>query len=103
MYAIFVHGSHQYRVSVGDIVTIDKRPEEPGTEITLDHILLIVPDSGPPLIGTPKLEGRAVRAKILQTYRGKKIIIRKFRRRKGYRRKKGHRQTFSTIQILAID
>lgn len=102
MYAIFENGSHQFRVREGEKVTIDRRPEDEGTQITFDKVLLIAGGEGEPVIGTPLVEGAKVEARILRQYRGKKIIIRKYKRRKGYRRKRGHRQYYTDVQIVRI-
>ncbi|GIW86102.1 MAG: 50S ribosomal protein L21 [Isosphaeraceae bacterium] len=101
MYAIIENGSHQYRVQEGDLLTIDKQPGEAGSEIVFDRVLLVAGD-GPPRIGTPLVEGARVVGQLVRTFRGKKIIIRKFRRRKGYRRKRGHRQTYTTVKITQV-
>jgi large subunit ribosomal protein L21 len=103
MYAIFENGSHQFRVSPGDTIEIDKRPEQPGDEIVFENVLLIAGDSASPRIGTPNVSGARVLAQVVRTDRGRKILIRKFRRRKGYRRKKGHRQSFTTVRITGIN
>ncbi|MBX6313603.1 MAG: 50S ribosomal protein L21 [Isosphaeraceae bacterium] len=101
MYAIIENGSHQFRVSEGDRITIDRRDGEPGTEIVFDKVLLVVGPDGP-TIGTPLVEGARVVGKILQTYRAKKIIVQKFRRRKNVRRRRGHRQPFTNVQITSV-
>jgi large subunit ribosomal protein L21 len=102
MYAIIESGSHQYRVSTGDRIQVDKRPEEAGSEVTFDKVLLVAEEGQSPAIGAPLLTGATVSAKVIRTFRGKKVIIQKFRRRKGYRRKKGHRQTYTTVEITGI-
>ncbi|WP_152052389.1 50S ribosomal protein L21 [Tautonia marina] len=102
MYAIFEDGSHQFRVSEGDLVTVDRRDGDDGDEITFDKVLLISGTDGEPTIGAPVVEGAQVVAKVVRQFRDKKIVIRKFRRRKGYRRKRGHRQPFTTVQIVSI-
>ncbi|WP_169978401.1 50S ribosomal protein L21 [Tautonia rosea] len=102
MYAIFEDGSHQFRVSEGDLVTVDRRDGADGDELTFDKVLLIAGTDGEPTIGTPVVEGAQVVAKVVRQFRDKKIVIRKFRRRKGYRRKRGHRQPFTTVQIVSI-
>lgn len=101
MYAIFENGSHQFRVQEGDVVRIDRRDGDPGTEVVFDKVLLVAGD-GAPSIGAPYVEGARVVATILQTYRAKKIIIQKFRRRKGYRKRRGHRQPFTNVKITAV-
>ncbi|HEV3167841.1 MAG TPA: 50S ribosomal protein L21 [Isosphaeraceae bacterium] len=101
MYAIFENGSHQYRVQEGDQIVIDRRDGEPGTEISFDKVLLVAGPDGPK-IGTPLLAGASVRATIVNQFRDKKIIIQKFRRRKNYRRRTGHRQPYTTVQITSL-
>lgn len=101
MYAIIENGSHQYQVREGEKLTIDRRADEPGTEVTFDKVLLLAGD-GPPTIGTPLVEGAKVIGEILRTYRGKKIIIQKFRRRKNHRRRRGHRQYHTVVKITRI-
>jgi large subunit ribosomal protein L21 len=102
MYAIIENGSHQYRVQEGDLLSIDRRPGEHGTEITFDKVLLIAGTEGEPSIGAPYVTGATVGATIEQTFRTRKLTIRKFRRRKGYRRKKGHRQHVTNVRITRI-
>jgi large subunit ribosomal protein L21 len=101
MYAIFENGSHQFRVNEGQTITIDRRDGDPGAEIIFDKVLLLAGGDGA-TIGAPYVEGARVVGKIVQTYRGKKIIIQKFRRRKNHRRKRGHRQSFTTVRITSV-
>jgi len=101
MYAIFENGSHQYRVSEGDLVTVDRFPGEHGEDLTFDKVLLLAGPDGA-TIGTPMVAGATVIGRIVRQFRDKKIIIQKFRRRKNMRRKRGHRQYFTTIQIKSI-
>ena len=101
MYAIFEDGSHQFRVKEGDKLVVDRRDGEPGSELVFSKVLLVAGD-GEPLIGTPLLEGARVVATIVDQFRGKKIIIQKFRRRKNMRRRKGHRQPHTMIRITSV-
>ena len=101
MYAIFEDGSHQFRVSEGDRVVVDRRDGERGGEVVFSKVLLVAGD-GEPSIGAPVLEGAQVTAKILEQFKDKKIIIQKFRRRKNMRRRNGHRQPHTAVQILSI-
>jgi large subunit ribosomal protein L21 len=101
MYAIFEDGSHQFRVSEGDRIVVDRREGEPGTELVFPKVLLVAGPDGTS-IGTPVLEGARVVARIVNQFRAKKIIIQKFRRRKNYRRRKGHRQKHTMIQITSV-
>ncbi len=101
MYAVFEHGSHQYRVSEGDVVTIDRRQEaKPGDQVELENILLYV-NGDDCQTGQPLLEGAKVVAEVVD-HVSKKYIIQKFRRRKNSRRLKGHRQWWTRIKIKHI-
>lgn len=102
MYAIFENGSHQHLVREGDVLNLDKVAGDLGAELTFEKVLLISGGEDAPRIGTPLLEGAKVIAKVVRQYRDKKIIIQKFRRRKGYRRKKGHRQYKTALLVTSI-
>jgi large subunit ribosomal protein L21 len=101
MYAIIENGSHQYRVSEGDRITIDRRPGEPGEEVVFDKVLLVTGDNGA-TIGTPLVAGARVVGTVVRQFRDKKIIIQKFKRRKNMRRRRGHRQPYTTVQITGV-
>jgi len=101
MYAIFEDGSHQFRVSEGERVVVDRRDGSPGDEVVFSKVLLVAGD-GQPKIGAPVLEGARVTAKIVEQFKDKKIIIQKFRRRKNMRRRNGHRQPHTTVLITSI-
>ncbi|WP_165250935.1 50S ribosomal protein L21 [Paludisphaera soli] len=101
MYAVFEDGSHQYRVSEGDFIQVDRRQGKAGDELIFGKVLLIAGE-GEPTIGAPVIDGAKVTAKIVDQFRAKKIIIQKFRRRKNMRRRRGHRQPYTTVQILAV-
>ena len=103
MYAIVQTGGKQYRVSEGDVVRIEKREGVPGQEIVLDKILLVGAGEEGVRVGTPFLEAVRVRAEILTQRRGRKVIVFKFKRRKDYRKKQGHRQEYTGIRIKAIE
>jgi large subunit ribosomal protein L21 len=102
MYAIFEDGSRQYRVSEGDRIVVDRRAGEPGDELVFSDVLLIGSESTP-AIGTPLVGGAQVVAKIIRQFRDKKIIIQKFRRRKNMRRRTGHRQQLTCVQIVNVN
>ncbi len=101
MYAIFEDGSHQFRVSEGDRVTVDRRAGEVGTEVVFPKVLLVAGSDGA-TIGEPLVAGARVVARIVDQVRSKKIVIQKFRRRKNYRRRKGHRQLHTVIEITGV-
>src|SRR5208283_4719276 len=102
MYAIIEDGSHQFRVSEGDRIRVDRRDGKPGDELVFPKVLLITRADGAPTIGAPVLEGARVVAKIVNQFRAKKIIIQKFRRRKNVRRRNGHRQPYTMVQITNL-
>jgi large subunit ribosomal protein L21 len=100
-YAIIETGGKQYRVSVGDVVSVEKLPVEAGSTITFDRVLLVNGD-GETRVGTPTVVGASVAATVEETYRGEKLIIFKMKAKKGYRRKTGHRQSLTRLAITAI-
>src|SRR5215218_5881730 len=101
MYAIFEDGSHQFRVSEGDRIVVDRRQGDPGSELVFSKVLLVAGPDGA-TIGTPIVEGARVVARIVDQFKAKKIIIQKFRRRKNYRRRNGHRQPHTRVQITSV-
>src|SRR5262245_28676969 len=101
MYAIIEDGSHQFRVREGDRIKIDRRDGKPGDELVFSKVLLITGE-GTPTIGAPAVEGAQVVGKIVNQFRAKKIIIQKFRRRKNVRRRNGHRQPYTMVQITNL-
>jgi len=101
MYAIIHTGSKQYRVQEGDVMRIEKIQGDPGQEVEFDKVLLV--GKGETLsIGNPFLESARVKAKIVSQDRAKKVVVFKFKRRKTYRKKTGHRQDYTGIKILTI-
>ena len=102
MYAIIEDGSHQFRVREGDRIRVDRRDGKAGDELVFSKVLLITEQNGNPTIGTPAVEGARVVGKIINQFRAKKIIIQKFRRRKNVRRRNGHRQPYTMVQITSV-
>lgn len=101
MYAIIKTGGKQYRVSEGQTLRVEKLDGDKGDSVRLDTVLL-VGGEGETRIGTPTVEGAAVDAQIMRQGRGKKIIVFKKKRRKGYHKKQGHRQAFTELKITGI-
>jgi large subunit ribosomal protein L21 len=101
MYAVIKTGGKQYRVSEGDRLRVEKLPGDAGSSITFDEVLMIGGEKV--AIGKPTVAGAKVTAKIVTQDRAKKVVIFKFRRRKNYRRKRGHRQPFTEIQITGVN
>jgi len=102
MYAILEDGSHQFRVREGDRIRVDRRDGKAGDELVFSKVLLIAGGDGATTIGTPAVEGARVVGKIVNQFRTKKIIIQKFRRRKNVRRRNGHRQPYTMVQITQL-
>ena len=104
MYAVIKTGGTQYRVAQGDKVRVEKLPGSVGDTITLSDVLMVggAAEVEGIKIGRPLVAGAKVEAKIVAQDRAKKIIVFKFRRRKNYRRKNGHRQPFTALEITGI-
>lgn len=100
MYAVIKTGGKQYKVAQGDRLRIEKLPASVGDTVTFDEVLLVGGDAIK--IGAPLVAGAKVEAKVIAQDREKKIIVFKFRRRKNYRRKNGHRQPFTALEITGI-
>ena len=100
MYAVIKTGGKQYKVAQGDKLRIEKLPANVGDTVTFDEVLLVGGDALK--IGAPLVAGAKVEAKVIAQDRAKKIIVFKFRRRKNYRRKNGHRQPFTALEITGI-
>ncbi|AKF03364.1 LSU ribosomal protein L21p [Sandaracinus amylolyticus] len=93
-------GGKQYRVTEGDRLRIEKLPGDVGAKLTFDEVLMVGGDKV--AVGTPLVKGAKVTAEIVAQDRAKKVIVFKFRRRKNYRRKRGHRQPFTEIKITGV-
>jgi len=102
MYAVIQTGGKQYRVAQGETLRVEKLEGPAGTKLSFDT-LLFADDGGNVRIGMPKVAGVSVDAEIVDQGLGKKIIIFKYKRRKSYRRKAGHRQPFTALKINAIN
>ncbi len=100
MYAVFEDGSRQYRVSEGDVVKLDYRDAEKGTRLEFTRVLLYQDNSGVQ-IGQPTVEGVRVIGEVVD-HPSTKLYIQHFRRRKNYRRLRGHRQPYTAVQIRSI-
>ena len=93
----------QFTVRQGDKLFVNRYPDKnEGDQLSIDQVLMLV-DDGKATFGTPTVEGATVKAKILENKKDKKIIIFKKKRRQGYKRRKGHRQHISVIEIESID
>ncbi len=101
MYAIIRSGGKQYRAEVGGTIDVDRLPQEVGDLLEISDVLLIA-NGDDTRIGQPHVEGALVKATVLDQFRGKKIIVYKYRQRTNYRRKQGHRQYYTRLRIEDI-
>lgn len=101
MFAIIKTGGKQYKVSEGDIIKVEKIEAEAGDKIEFDQVLMVAGDDVK--VGSPVVEGAKVSAEVLDQKKDKKIVIFKFKAKKNYRKKKGHRQPYTLIKIEKID
>ena len=102
MYAVITSGGKQYRVEQGDVLRIEKIDGEIGAPVSFDKILMFS-DGENVRVGTPVLDDVSVQGRIIEQGRAKKIIVFKYKKRKRYRRKQGHRQSYTAIKIDALE
>ncbi len=100
MYAIIATGGKQYKVSEGDIITIEKLGLEAGEKVTFEDVLAVSNDS---LKVGGDVSNATVEASVVENGRGKKVVVYKYKRKTGYHKKKGHRQAFTKVKIEKIN
>ena len=100
MYAIIAAGGKQFKVSQGDIIYIDKVEQEPETSISFD--VLMLGTEGGITVGTPLVDGAKVEGKVVKQVKGQKIVVFKYKSKKNYRKKQGHRQKYTKVEITSI-
>ena len=103
MFAIVDAGGRQEKVAPGAVVTIDRVETEAGAKITFDKVLLVETEDGSFVSGAPYVKGASVTGVVLEQAKGKKIVVFKFKRRKGYRRTKGHRSLLTRVRVESIN
>jgi large subunit ribosomal protein L21 len=101
MYAVVKTGGKQYKVSAGETIEVEKLPLEVGQKIELDRVLL-VKDDNKVQVGNPTVEGAKVMATVADQGKGKKVVVFKYKPKKRYRRKSGHRQAYTRLHIDKI-
>ena len=102
MYAVIQTGGKQYKVSQGDRIQVERLEGQVGDQVRFEEVLFLS-DGGETQVGSPKIEGARVVGKIVDQSKGKKILVFKFKRRKMYRRLRGHRQMLTDVQIEGIE
>lgn len=101
MYAVIETGGKQYRVQEGDVVTVEKLNVEAGQKIEFDKVLVLAGE-GDLKVGTPYVEGAKVTGEVVENGKGKKVIIFKYKAKKDYRKKQGHRQPYTMVKIESL-
>jgi large subunit ribosomal protein L21 len=102
MYAVISEGGRQFKVEEGQELDIDYRDLVTGDQVTFDRVLAYQ-DDATLKVGQPVLEGASVTAEVVSLAQGPKLVVQKYRRRKNYRRKTGHRQLYTRVKISKID
>lgn len=100
MYAVFRSGGKQYRVSPGDVIRVERLRGSEGSTVEFNHVLAVRKDAL--RVGNPLLESAKVTGVIVRNARAKKVLVVKYKRKKQYRRTKGHRQDFSEVRIESV-
>ena len=101
MYAIIATGGKQYKVAEGDIITIEKLGVEAGETVTFDQVLAV--NDGKLVVGDPIVANATVTASVVKEGKGRKVIVYKYKRKTGYHKKNGHRQSYTQVKIDKIN
>ena len=100
MYAVVQTGGKQYRVSKGDIINVEKLNVEAGSRVVLDEVIALGGEKT--VVGKPFVEGASIDCRVIENGKGKKVIIYKYKAKKDYRKKQGHRQPYTQLEVLDI-
>ncbi len=101
MFAVVKTGGKQYKVTKGEVIRVEKLDAEVGSEIDIPEVLMVI-NGDDVKVGNPTVDNAAVKAKVIEQSKDKKVIVFKKKRRKGYKKKRGHRQLFTTLEIQDI-
>ena len=101
MYAIIATGGKQYKVSEGDVIKVEKLDAKVGESFTFDQVLIV--NNGEVKVGDPTVAGASVEASVVSEGRGKKVIVYRYKRKSGYHKKNGHRQSYKEVKIEKIN
>ena len=102
MYAIIETGGKQYKVTEGDVLYIEKLTAEAGEAVTFDKVLAVL-DGDTATFGAPTVEGASVTANVVKNGKGKKVLVFKYKPKKNYRRRQGHRQPYTKVEITKVN
>jgi large subunit ribosomal protein L21 len=100
-YVVVESGGKQYNAVEGGLISVDRLQQEVGDLITLDQVLLVV-DEENVMVGTPVVKGASVKVKVVEHYKGRKILVFHYKSRENYRKKSGHRQQYTRLQVESI-
>jgi large subunit ribosomal protein L21 len=103
MYAIIESGGKQYKVSAGDVIRVEKLNAQSGDGCAFTNVLALFGDEREPVFGAPYVDGASVSATVLRQDRDKKVIVYKYKSKKTFHKKKGHRQPFTELRIDAVN
>ena len=101
MYAIIATGGKQYKVAEGDIIKVEKLGVEAGANVSFDQVLVV--NNGELKVGNPTVAGASVTATVVEEGKSKKVIVYRYKRKSGYHKKNGHRQTYTKVKIEKIN
>ncbi len=102
MYAVIETGGKQYKVSEGDVIYIEKLDVEAGADVAFDKVLLIG-EGSEVKVGAPAVDGVSVTGKVIKNDKAKKVVVYKYKPKKGYHKKQGHRQPYTKVEITKIN
>ena len=101
MYAIIATGGKQYKVAEGDIIRVEKLGVEAGANVSFDQVLVV--NNGELKVGNPTVAGATVTASVVEEGKNKKVIVYRYKRKSGYHKKNGHRQSYTKVKIEKIN
>lgn len=101
MYAIIATGGKQYKVAEGDIIKVEKLGVEAGATVSFDQVLVV--NNGQVVVGSPTVAGASVSATVVEEGKNKKVIVYRYKRKSGYHKKNGHRQSYTKVKIDKIN
>ncbi len=103
MYALIESGGKQYKVSEGTVLKVEKLEAAAGDHLSIDKVLMVNDENGNVKVGNPLVSNARVEVEVMEQGRDKKVVVFKYKRRKNYRKKQGHRQPFTRIKVLKIE
>ena len=103
MFAIISTGGKQYKVKAGDVIHVEKLDAAPGSVHVFDKVLALMPEDAQPVFGAPLVDGASISASVLSNGKNKKVVVYKYKPKKGYHKKIGHRQSYTSLRIDSVN